>query len=78
MKSIEYTLKLEKKDIDFINKILEACEGIAILRSKITDGVVKMYTTTYYKEELEKVIESLRKYGLNIEIISKDEFKGEL
>lgn len=75
MKAIEYVVKINKKDIDFVNKIIEAHEDVAIIRTVDKDNsYLKMFTTKFYTKELENIL----KHFENIEIISVKEWEGQL
>lgn len=76
----EYILKIEKKDIDLINKITEAYEGLANVRtldSKI--AYVRLLTNIYFIEDIQKMFNKLREvYDMKIEILSEGSWKGEV
>lgn len=75
MKAIEYTVKVNKQDIDFLNKIIEAHEDVAIIRTVDKENsYVKMFTTNFYTKELEEILNRFD----NLEIISKKEWEGNL
>ncbi len=79
MESYEFTLKIQKKDIDFLNKITEAYEGVGIVRTiDPEEARVKIVTLSYFKEEVEKIIESLRVVGIEIEILKSTLWEGVL
>ena len=74
MRSYEYILDIDKHDIDFINKIVEAYEGLAIVRTLDSkNGKIKILTNEYMKNDVDLLLEKFRK-----NIISQDFWKGVL
>ena len=79
MKSYEYFIQTEKKHIDFINKIMEAYEGLGILRTlDANKGLVKIITIDTAKKDIDGIIEDLNKRDIKIEILEEGFWKGEL
>ena len=79
MKSYEYFIQTEKKHIDFINKIMEAYEGLGIIRTlDANKGLVKIITIDTAKKDIDGIIEDLNKRDLKIEILEEGFWKGEL
>ena len=79
MKSYEYFIQTEKKHIDFINKIMEAYEGLGIIRTlDANKGLVKIITIDTAKKDSDGIIEDLNKRDIKIEILEEGFWKGEL
>lgn len=79
MKSYEYIISTDKYNIDYINKIVEAYEGLAIVRTlDQKNGIIKILTNTYFKDDVDKLILKLRKYDIKIDIIEEGIWKGVL
>ena len=77
MRSYEYILDIDKHDIDFINKIVEAYEGLAIVRTLDSkNGKIKILTNEYMKSDVDLLLEKFRKNGSKFDIISQDFWKG--
>ena len=71
MRSYEYILDIDKHDIDFINKIVEAYEGLAIVRTLDSKN-----GNEYMKSDVDLLLEKFRKNGIKFDIISQDFWKG--
>ena len=77
MKSWEYIIQTRKEHIDFINKIIEAYDGLGNVRTLDNNkGLIKIITNFYFVEDMDKVIEKLRKKDIYIEILEKREWLG--
>ncbi len=77
MKSWEYIIQTKKEHIDFINKIVEAYEGLGNVRTLDNqNGLIKILTNSYFIDEMDLVIEKLRKNDIYIEILEKREWLG--
>lgn len=77
MKSWEYIIQTKKEHIDFINKIVEAYEGLGNVRTLDNqNGLIKILTNSYFVDEMDLVIEKLRKNDIYIEILEKREWLG--
>ena len=77
MKSWEYIIQTRKEHIDFINKIVEAYDGLGNGRTlDNNEGVRKISTNSYCVEDMDRVIERLRKRDIHIEILEKREWLG--
>ena len=69
MRSYEYILDIDKHDIDFINKIVEAYEGLAIVRTLDSkNGKIKILTNEYMKNDVDLLLEKFRKNGIEFNI----------
>ncbi|MBP9477394.1 MAG: DUF4911 domain-containing protein [Sebaldella sp.] len=79
MKNWEYIIKTKKSDIDFINKIIEVQDGMANVRTlNSEEGLIKILTNNFYQEDVEIILEKLKKHGIEIEILEKREWQGVL
>lgn len=79
MKSYEYFIQTEKKHIDFINKIMEAYEGLGIIRTlDANKGLIKIITIDTAKKDIDGIIEDLNRRDIKIEILEEGFWKGEL
>ena len=77
MKSWEYIIQTKKEHIDFINKIVEAYEGLGNVRTLDNqNGLIKILTNSYFIDEIDLVIERLKKNNIYIEILEKREWLG--
>ena len=77
MKSWEYIIQTKKEHIDFINKIVEAYDGLGNVRTLDNQaGLIKIITNSYLLEDMDKVIEKLRENGVFMEILEKREWLG--
>lgn len=79
MKSYEILVKTNRKDIDIINKIIEAFEGIATVRiSSKEDEILRIITTYDYILDIKKILKLIEEYGVNLKIIEEKEWEGRL
>lgn len=79
MKSYEYFIQTEKRHIDFINKIMEAYEGLGIVRTlDANKGLIKIITIDTAKRYVDKIIIDLNKRDIKAEILEEGFWKGEL
>ena len=79
MKSWEYIIKTRKSDIDYINKIIEVHEGTANVRTlNSEEGMVKILTNEFFLDDVEMILEKLKKHKVKIEILEKREWQGVL
>ena len=77
MKSWEYIIQTRKEHIDFINKIVEAYDGLGNVRTlDNNNGLIKIITNSYFIDDMDKVIERLRAKDIHIEILEKREWLG--
>lgn len=74
----EYILKVGRENIDLLNKITEAYEGIGNVRTLDNkEGIIKILTISYFLYDVEQMIKKIEKvFGIKIEIISKKEWQG--
>lgn len=79
MNSLEFYIKTDKKNIDFINKTIEAYEGIGIVRTLDPQkGLIKIITLDYYQNDMRNILNGLYKYDVKLEIIEEKNWEGEL
>lgn len=77
MKSWEYIIQTKREHIDFINKIVEAYDGVGNVRTLDNQtGLIKIITNSYLLEEMDFIIEKLVKNGIEIDILDKREWLG--
>jgi hypothetical protein len=66
-------LQVDKKDIIYLNSIIDSYEGIAIMRTidkKL--GNVVIYTTAKFEDIVIKILEALKAEGVLLKIIGKE------
>lgn len=79
MKSWEYIIQTKRENIDFINKIVEAYDGLGNVRTLDNkNGLIKIITNSYLLEDMDKILEKLQKKGIEIEIQDRREWLGVL
>lgn len=79
MKSYEYFIQTERKHIDFINKIMEAYEGIGVVRTLDANrGLIKFITIDTAKKDLDAIIADLNQRGIKAIVLEEGLWKGEL
>ena len=79
MKSWEYIIKTKKANIDYINKIIEVQDGMANVRTlNSEEGLIKILTNNFFLEDVEAILEKLKKHSIEIEILEKREWQGVL
>lgn len=79
IKSWEYIIQTKKEHIDFINKIIEAYDGLGNVRTLDNqNGLIKILTNSYLLDDMDKTIETLKQKNIEIEILEKREWLGVL
>ena len=79
LKSWEYIIQTKRENIDFINKIVEAYDGLGNVRTLDNkNGLIKIITNSYLLEDMDRVLEKLQKKGIEIEIQDRREWLGVL
>ena len=79
IKSWEYIIQTKKEHIDFINKIIEAYEGLGNVRTLDNqNGLIKILTNSYLLDDMDNAIETLKQKNIEIEILEKREWLGVL
>lgn len=78
-KSYEFILHCHRDSIDFINKIIEAYEGVGTVRTIDPHKAVISIITTYdFRKDLRIIINDLKENHLEIEIVKEEEWSGSL
>ena len=79
IKSWEYIIQTKKEYIDFINKIIEAYDGLGNVRTLDNqNGLIKILTNSYLLDDTDNAIETLKQKNIEIEILEKREWLGVL
>lgn len=79
MKSWEYIIQTKKEYIDFINKIIEAYDGLGNVRTLDNqNGLIKILTNSYLLDDMDKAIEVLKQKNIEMEVLEKREWLGVL
>ncbi|BBM45103.1 hypothetical protein JMUB4039_1171 [Leptotrichia trevisanii] len=79
IKSWEYIIQTKKEHIDFINKIIEAYDGLGNVRTLDNqNGLIKILTNSYLLDDMDKTIKTLQQKDIEIEILEKREWLGVL
>ncbi len=78
-KSYEFIIQSKKEDIDFINKIVEAYEGVGVVRTlDSTNGIISVISTDDYKDMIREVLIDLGNRWVDLKIIEEGAWKGTL
>ena len=79
MKSWEYLIQTKKENIDFINKIVEAYDGLGNVRTLDNKkGLIKIITNSFLLDDMDKVLKKLKEHDVFIEVLEKREWLGVL
>ena len=79
MKSYEFIVKSRKEDIDFINKVIEAYEGLGVVRTtNAKEGMLTIISTDSFKDDLRDIIIDLGKNHVVATILEERYWQGEL
>lgn len=80
MIDFEYIIEVGVKNIDLINKITEAYEGIGNVRTIDNSlGIIKILTNKYFVEDIDNMLEKINEhFGIDMRVISKNEWSGEI
>ena len=77
--SYEFLIQSRREDIDFINKIIEAYEGVGVVRTiSAEQGILNIITTYDYKDQLRFILEDLNGEWVKAEIIEEKPWSGGL
>ena len=77
--SWEYIIQTKKEYIDFINKVIEAYDGLGNVRTLDNQsGLIKILTNSYLLDDMDKAIESLKQKNIEMEVLEKREWLGVL
>ena len=79
MHSYEFFIETEKKHIDFINKIIEAYEGVGVVRTLDPHkGLLTIITTSHYIDFAREIIRDLDSRGVMAKILKEGPWEGVL
>ena len=77
--SWEYIIQTKKEYIDFINKVIEAYDGLGNVRTLDNqNGLIKILTNSYLLDDMDKAIETLKQKNIEMEVLEKREWLGVL
>ena len=77
--SWEYIIQTKKEYIDFINKVIEAYDGLGNVRTLDNQsGLIKILTNSYLLDDMDKAIETLKQTNIEMEVLEKREWLGVL
>ena len=77
--SWEYIIQTKKEHIDFINKVIEAYDGLGNVRTLDNQsGLIKILTNSYLLDDMDKAIETLKQKNIEMEVLKKREWLGVL
>ena len=77
--SWEYIIQTKKEYIDFINKVIEAYDGLGNVRTLDNQsGLIKILTNSYLLDDMDKAIETLKQKNIEMEVLEKSEWLGVL
>ena len=73
--SWEYIIQTKKEYIDFINKVIEAYDGLGNVRTLDNQsGLIKILTNSYLLDDMDKAIETLKQKNIEMEVLEKREW----
>lgn len=79
MHSYEFFVQSEKKHIDFINKIIEAYEGVGVVRTLDAQmGNIKIISTSDYADIVRAILEDMDSRGVTAKITKEGPWEGVL
>ena len=77
--SWEYIIQTKKEYSDFINKVIEAYDGLGNVRTLDNQsGLIKILTNSYLLDDMDKAIETLKQKNIEMEVLEKREWLGVL
>ena len=77
--SWENIIQTKKEQIDCINKIIEAYDGLGKVRTLDNqNGLIKILTNSYLLDDMDKAIETLKQKNIEMEVLEKREWLGVL
>ena len=78
MSEYEYILQVGRENIDILNKITEAYEGIGNVRTLDSNkGIIKILNISYFLDDIDNMLDKIREiYNIDIKLISKEEWQG--
>lgn len=79
MRSYEFIIKSRKEDIDFINKVMEAYEGLGVVRTlNAKEGDLSIISTDDFKEDVRIMVEDLDRNHVAAKIVKEGPWEGNL
>lgn len=79
LKSYQFIIQCHRDSIDFINKIIEAYEGLGTVRTiDPYKAVVSIICTYDFIDELRTVINDMKDNHLDLEITKEEQWNGNL
>ncbi|MDR3259069.1 MAG: DUF4911 domain-containing protein [Fusobacteriaceae bacterium] len=79
MESYEFLIQSRRDDIDFINKIIEAYEGVGLIRTLDPQkGIINLIVTNDFKDVAREIIKDLNQNHVTAEIIEERPWQGNL
>lgn len=74
----EYIIEIGRENIDIVNKITEAYEGIGNVRTLYSKkGIVKILTNKYFLGDINNMFLKIEEvFNIDIKIISENEWQG--
>jgi len=74
----EYIIEIGRENIDIVNKITEAYEGIGNVRTLDSKkGIVKILTNKYFLGDINNMFLKIKEvFNIDIKIISENEWQG--
>ena len=74
----EYIIEIGRENIDIVNKITEAYEGIGNVRTLDSKKViVKILTNKYFLDDINNMFLKIKEvFNIDIKIISENEWQG--
>lgn len=77
--SWEYIIQTKKEYIDFINKVIEAYDGLGNVRTLDNQSsLIKILTNSYLLDDMDKAIETLKQKNIEMKVLEKREWLGVL
>lgn len=77
--SWEYIIQTKKEYIDFINKVIEAYDGLGnVITLDNQSGLIKILTNSHLLDDMDKAIETLKQKNIEMEVLEKREWLGVL
>ncbi|MGQ9630124.1 MAG: DUF4911 domain-containing protein [bacterium] len=74
MDTINIKVKVLPREIGFLNAIIEAHEGFAVVRTEDRhEGIINIWASPSFVEDVRRILQGLRKYLHHLEVISEGE-----
>lgn len=79
LKSYEFIVQSSKEDIDFVNKIVEAYEGVGVVRTiDPIKGLISIISTYDFKDFMKDIIVDSGKKWVKADILEEGPWTGKL